>query len=103
MNVLECNDPPKLDCIQVPVIVHARLYVTIFFLFLVRSNAVHGINRSAYPMKMGKKIKHCHIENSTRFNFFPHINRERSEIKIFSINNKLLSSLKLILFSLIIV
>ena len=31
MHVLEYNDPPKLECVWVPVMVNARVYVTYFF------------------------------------------------------------------------
>ena len=74
------------------------------FLFPARPALVHGVNFSAWPTRVGKKIKECHMENSTHCYIFLYINQERSEkIKYFIIYNKLLSSLKLTIYLLVIV
>ena len=96
MNVLEYNNPPKLECI-------CPKYMSQMFLFLVSPASVHGIQFPASSTRIGEKTKECQMESSTWCYFLLYINRERHEKNHFRIQNKLLSSLKLILYLLFVV
>ena len=83
-------------------IVHARVYVTYLFVSIKASSCKWGQSFYLIYTRVGKKFENDHMENSTHWYFFLYMNRDRKK-NYFRIHNKLITCLKLTLYSLVIV